>query len=32
MKNDKKELSSASLRNGNDGMLEWWNIGFGKLG
>lgn len=26
------ELSSASLRNRNDGMLEYRNIGFGKLG
>ena len=26
------ELSSASLRNGNDGMVEYWNIGFWKIG
>jgi hypothetical protein len=28
----KSELSSASLRSGNDGMLEYWNVGFGILG
>jgi hypothetical protein len=27
-----KELSSASLRNWNVGMLECWNVGFGRLG
>ena len=27
-----KEISSASLRNWNDGMLEYWNVGFGILG
>lgn len=26
------ELSSASLHSGNDGILELWNVGFGKLG
>jgi hypothetical protein len=27
MMNDELELSSASLRNWNVGMLEYWNIG-----
>jgi hypothetical protein len=26
------ELSSASLRNWNDGMLEYWNIGMAPFG
>jgi hypothetical protein len=27
-----KELSSASLRSGIDGMVEYWNNGFWKIG
>jgi hypothetical protein len=27
-----KEKNLASLCNWNDGMLEYWNFGFGKLG
>jgi len=30
--NEKTELSSASLRNWNDGIMERWNNGFGGLG